>query len=89
MLVSMSMMTVLAIAPRAAAQEGPLTLDDAVARALTESPRIAELRAREEGARAAVDTRAAASKPQVSLQDGIAELIKGYQVIKRNQFANI
>lgn len=31
-------------------------------------------------------------KPQVSLQDGIAELIKGYQVIKRNDrnnFANI
>ena len=28
-------------------------------------------------------------KPQVSLQDGIAELIKGYQVIIRNDFANI
>jgi nucleoside-diphosphate-sugar epimerase len=28
-------------------------------------------------------------KPDVSLQMGIAELIKGYQVIKRNQFANI
>jgi len=28
-------------------------------------------------------------KPQVSLQEGIAELIKGYQIIKRNQFANI
>lgn len=28
-------------------------------------------------------------KPQVSLQEGISELIKGYQVIKRNQFANI
>jgi len=28
-------------------------------------------------------------KPEVSLQDGIAELIKGYQVISRNQFANI
>ncbi|MEK7624459.1 MAG: NAD(P)-dependent oxidoreductase [Patescibacteria group bacterium] len=28
-------------------------------------------------------------KTQVSLQEGIAELIKGYQVIKRNQFANI
>ncbi len=26
--------------------------------------------------------------PEVSLQDGIAELIKGYQIIKRNQFAN-
>jgi len=28
-------------------------------------------------------------KPDVSLPMGIAELIKGYQVIKRNQFANI
>lgn len=28
-------------------------------------------------------------KPQVSLQEGIMELIKGYQIIKRNQFANI
>lgn len=27
--------------------------------------------------------------PDVSLQDGIAELIKGYQVIRRNQFANV
>lgn len=27
-------------------------------------------------------------KPQVSLYEGIAELIKGYQVIKRNDFAN-
>jgi len=28
-------------------------------------------------------------KPEYSLQDGIAELIKGYQIIKRNQFSNI
>ncbi len=28
-------------------------------------------------------------KPEVSLQAGIAELIKGYQVIRRNQFSNI
>ena len=28
-------------------------------------------------------------KPDVSLQAGIAELIKGYQVIRRNQFSNI
>jgi nucleoside-diphosphate-sugar epimerase len=27
--------------------------------------------------------------PGVSLQDGIAELIKGYQVIRKNQFSNI
>ena len=28
-------------------------------------------------------------KPQFSLQDGIAELIKGYQIIKQNQFSNL
>jgi nucleoside-diphosphate-sugar epimerase len=28
-------------------------------------------------------------KPEVSLQAGIAELIKGYQVIRRNQFSNV
>lgn len=28
-------------------------------------------------------------KPKHSLQDGIAELIKGYQIIKRNKFSNI
>ncbi|MBU4198568.1 MAG: NAD(P)-dependent oxidoreductase [Verrucomicrobia bacterium] len=28
-------------------------------------------------------------KPQVGLQTGIAELIKGYQVIRRNQYANV
>jgi len=28
-------------------------------------------------------------KPDISLQTGIAELIKGYQIIRRNQFSNI
>ena len=28
-------------------------------------------------------------KPQVSLQDGIRELIKGCQIIRRNQFSNV
>ena len=28
-------------------------------------------------------------KPQFSLSDGIAELVKGYQIVKRNQYANI
>lgn len=28
-------------------------------------------------------------KPSVSLQDGIAELIKGFQVIRKNQFSNV
>lgn len=28
-------------------------------------------------------------KPNVSLQEGIAELIKGYQIIRKNQFSNV
>jgi len=28
-------------------------------------------------------------KPEVSLQAGIAGLIKGYQIVRRNQFANV
>ena len=28
-------------------------------------------------------------QPQVSLQKGIAELIRGYQVVKRNQYSNV
>ena len=28
-------------------------------------------------------------RPDVSLQDGIAELIKGYQIIRKNQFSNV
>ena len=28
-------------------------------------------------------------KPEVSLQAGIAELMKGYQIVRRNQFANV
>jgi nucleoside-diphosphate-sugar epimerase len=28
-------------------------------------------------------------KTQVSLQDGIAELVKGYQIVKRNHFSNV
>jgi outer membrane protein TolC len=54
----------------ASAQDVPLVLEDAVARALKESPRVAELRAREEGSQAAVEARRSAIKPQVSLQAG-------------------
>jgi outer membrane protein TolC len=57
------------IAP-AGAQEIPLTLDEAVERAVKESPRAEELRAREEGARAAVQSRVAAFKPQVTAHGG-------------------
>ena len=28
-------------------------------------------------------------KPDISLQAGIAELIKGYQIIRRSQYANV
>lgn len=28
-------------------------------------------------------------KPDISIQEGIAELIKGYQIIRRNQFSNV
>lgn len=28
-------------------------------------------------------------KPDVSIQDGIAELIKGYQIVRKNQFSNV
>jgi outer membrane protein len=47
-----------------------LTLDDAVSRGLAESHRLAELKARQEGAAAAVQGRRAAKLPQVSAQAG-------------------
>ncbi|HSL23596.1 MAG TPA: TolC family protein, partial [Vicinamibacterales bacterium] len=53
-----------------AAQTLPLSLDEAVASALRDSHRAAELRAREEAAQAAVEGRRAAMKPQVAVQAG-------------------
>jgi outer membrane protein len=53
-----------------AAQDAPLLLEEAVARALKDSPRVSEARARQEGARAAVDARSADTKPQVSALAG-------------------
>ena len=32
---------------------------------------------------------AAGFKPNISLQEGISELIKGFQIIRRNQFSNV
>jgi outer membrane protein len=58
------------VATSAAGQDVPLVLDDAIARALKDSPRVAELRARQDGARAGVDARRAAIAPQVSLLAG-------------------
>ena len=54
----------------AVAQATPITLDEAVTRALRESHRVAELRARQEGAQAAAQGRAAATRPQLALQAG-------------------
>jgi len=83
-----------ALAWSAAAQDAPvkLTLDDAVARGLANSQRLAELQAREEGAEAAVAGRAAAAMPLVALQGGytrtnhvepfgIAQPLQGVKVI--------
>ncbi len=52
------------------AQSTAITLDEAIARAVRESHRVAELRAREEGAEAAAQGRAAAGRPQVAAQGG-------------------
>jgi outer membrane protein len=61
-----------ATAWRASAQDAPmkLTLEEAVARGLANSQRLAELRARQEGAEAAEAGRAAASMPVIALQGG-------------------
>ena len=49
-----------------------LTLEDAIARGLEASHRVAEIDARQEAARAVEDQRKAASSPQVALQAGYA-----------------
>lgn len=54
----------------AGAQPVALTVEEAVARALSSSHRVAEVRARGDAARAAVQGREAASLPQVSVQAG-------------------
>lgn len=57
----------------AAAQDAPaipLTLDGAIERALAQSHRLAEARAREEAAQAAIQSRRAAERPTLSLSGG-------------------
>lgn len=63
---------IIAFARGVQAQSPPvhLTLDEAVARAYGTSHRLAEVKAREEGARAAADAAAAQARPQLSLQGG-------------------
>ncbi len=59
-------------ATAAAAPIQPLTLQDAVARGLEASHRLAELRAREAGARASLAASEAAERPMASAQAGYA-----------------
>lgn len=65
-----ALVTTWVLSGAAFAQTVPLTLDEAITRAVKDSPRVAELRAREEGARAAADAAAAAARPQLALQGG-------------------
>jgi outer membrane protein len=61
------------LAPAARAQEAspvPLTAADAIERALAHSHRLAEARAREAAARAAIDARRAAERPMLSVSGG-------------------
>src|SRR3954471_20149577 len=62
-------LALLCLVPRAVAAQQPLrlTLDEAIARGLANSHRLAELQARKEGAEAAEAGRQAASMPSVSL----------------------
>ena len=70
--ISLAAVCATAILSGSAAAQAPLrlTLDDAVARGLAESHRLAELKARQDGAAAAVQGRQAAKLPQVSAQAG-------------------
>ena len=70
--ISLAAVCATALLAGSAAAQAPLrlTLDDAVSRGLAESHRLAELRARQEGAAAAVQGRQAAKLPQVSAQAG-------------------
>ena len=64
---------VLLLAARGASAQEPivrLTLDDAIARGLANSHRLAELQARKEGAEAAEAGRAAAIMPSIALAGG-------------------
>ena len=65
-------LAVLAAAPIAAAQETSVrvTLEEAIARGIAESHRLAELQAREEGAAAAAAGRRAAGRPILALHGG-------------------
>jgi outer membrane protein TolC len=64
-------LSIIALAPAAFAQEPVhLTVDEAVTRAIDQSHRLAEARAREEGALAAVESRNAAERPILTVSGG-------------------
>jgi outer membrane protein len=71
--VSRTVIACLALVTSAAAQEAPavrLTVDEAQTRAIAASHRLAEARAREAAAKAAIDVRGSADMPTVSLVGG-------------------
>ena len=72
------------------APQGPvlrLTLDEAIAQGLTNSHRLAELQAREEGAKAAEDRRAADRLPVLSAQGGYTRTnhVQAFSVLSPGQ----
>ncbi len=68
---TLALVVVLAGAPARAQDVVTLTVDDAVTRALAHAPRLAEARARERGAEAGVDARAAAGRPTFGLASSL------------------
>ena len=72
-LFALAVLVLLCGAPAAAQDRSvatPLTLDDAINRALTTSHRIAEATARQEGIQASIDVHRASEKPTVALSSG-------------------
>ena len=66
-IVSAFLLTLLAAGPVRAQAPIPLTMEDAVARAMDASHRLAEMRAREQGALAAIEVRRSAERPTVGV----------------------
>jgi outer membrane protein len=68
-----------------------LTLDDAIARGLANSHRLAELQARKEGAEAAEAGRSAASMPSIALQGGYTRTnhVDEFRIVQLGQVVNI
>jgi len=68
-----------------------LTLDDAIARGLANSHRLAELQARKEGAEAAEAGRGAASMPSISLQGGYTRTnhVDEFRIVQLGQVVTI